>query len=97
MPLPAGALGGPGPPSPQGHLGLTTDPTEGTTGANTPKEMAHLHAGFPTFLSSLFPAWAWEVAPFPSSLLLDLLCLPAAQSCAHGGPAFSWALGEGRP
>ena len=48
--------------------------------------VAHLHAGFPFFLSSLFPA-----------LLLDLLRLPDEQSCIHGGPAFSWALGEGRP
>lgn len=79
MPLPAGALRGPGPPSPQGHLGLTTDPTEGATGANMPKEVARLHAALPTSLSSLSQ-------PGPGSCSLSFLPAP--------GPAVAacWAV-----
>lgn len=56
--------GQPQPTCPQGHLSLNTDPMKGSPGAVTAKETAHLHS---------FPAWAWEAAAFPPSLLLDLV------------------------
>lgn len=60
----------PPPPRPQGQRGLTTDPMRGTTAAISPQETARLHSGL---LSSLFCSPGLGSAPFPSSLLLDLV------------------------
>lgn len=60
---------------PSGHLGLSPDPTEGTTAAIThlPPTGGGFHSGFSSFLFSLFCGLGWGRASFPSPLPLGLV------------------------